>query len=110
MVRKSERIFNMPFKKLLEKEKTLMYFDGNVNRNGMKENVFKTVFRVKCHFRRPLRCPPTTFLERCKILNFQYIDYCNCGELGRCTGNELSLCLAFACKQQLMGNFGVFVK
>ena len=47
MLMKSEyRI--LPKKQPLEKGKTLMYFDSNVNRDGMKEeNVAKTVVLIK---------------------------------------------------------------
>ena len=37
------------YKKLLEKTKTLLYFDSNLNRDGMEEErVAKTVVRIKC--------------------------------------------------------------
>ena len=34
---KSERMQNILEEKLIEKTKTLMYFDSNVNRDGMEE-------------------------------------------------------------------------
>ena len=37
MMTKSERISSILQKKLLEKTKILIYFDSNVNRDGMKE-------------------------------------------------------------------------
>jgi len=48
MVTKNERISNTLKKKPLEKTKTLMNFDSNVNKDGMKEGkVAKTVVRIK---------------------------------------------------------------
>ena len=48
MVTKSERISYMLKKKLLEKTRTLIHFDSNVNRDGMKGGkIDKTVARIK---------------------------------------------------------------
>jgi len=50
MVTKNERISNTLKKKPLEKTKTLMNFDSNVNKDRMKEGkVAKTVVRIECY-------------------------------------------------------------
>ena len=46
MVTKSERVSNILLQKLPEKTKTLMYFDSNVNGNGMKEEIRKAIAEV----------------------------------------------------------------
>ena len=50
MVTKSERISNILKKKLLEKIKSIKYFDASVNRDGIKEDTgAKTFSRNKCY-------------------------------------------------------------